>query len=233
MSVNKSLENTPEFYVPKLGTDVRAYIAVEEKQGIHHVGRYAWACGIVGERRRMLDVACGAGYGAKMYADAFPKAEVLGVDYDERAVAYAQRTYKSKNLRYRNGNMVTWLTHDGNSLGSFDFISSFDTIEHLLHREIALVNLAENLTDDGMLLLSTPCGKRTNLLNPGWEHHKIEYGHPDLFNLLNRFFRIVLIPDNETLPNQAFWNDVVNKDKLRYLNRMNPVVCLEPIKFRK
>jgi SAM-dependent methyltransferase len=230
---NKNVEETPEFYVPELGPDVKVYIEANDKQGIHHLGRYQWATALCAKRRRILDIACGAGFGAKMYADACPDAEVVGVDYDPRAVAHAERSYNAPRLSYRHGNVVTWQYADSTPLGRFDFISSFDTIEHLLHRELALINLAENLADDGMLVLSTPCGKPTSVLNPGWEHHKIEYGYHDLLNLLKRFFRTVLIPDDRTLPNQIFWDDVVNRGKMRYLNRVNPVACLAPIKFRK
>lgn len=229
---SKDQATTVEFWQPKGGLDVRAYVAQEHKQGIHHLGRYTWALPLVENRIRLLDIACGAGYGSKLLADAHPSLEVLGVDYDERAVEYARKHYSAPNLSYRAGNLVTWTTSDGAPLGRFDAIVSFDTLEHLLHREIALIEIAENLTPDGMLLLSTPCGKPQDKLNPGWEHHKIEYSFHSLHNLLKRFFATVLHTGEGNLPNQAFWDEVINADKPRYLNRMNPVVCLQPIQLR-
>ena len=230
----KNLSTTIEFFVPKRGHDVAAYIAAGEKQGIHHVGRYQWASEVLRRRspRRILDVACGAGYGAKMYADACPGAEVVGVDYDERAVEWARRHYRAPNLSYRVGNMVTWAYGDGSPMGEFDAASSFDTIEHLLHREIALIQFAENLSPAGVLLFSTPCGHSVTRLNPEWEHHKIEYSHFDLRNLMCRFFRNVLTPEEGTLPYLEFWTRVINAGAPRYLNRFNPIACLDPIKAR-
>lgn len=232
IATGKDRESTIEFWIPKGGLDVRKYIEHEHKQGIHHLGRYTWAIPVVEGCRRILDIACGAGYGSKLLADAHPDAEIVGVDYDERAIDHARKTYEGKNLSYRVGNVVTWREGDGKPLGRFDAIVSFDTIEHLLHREIALLELAENLSPDGMLLLSTPCGKPDDKLNPGWEHHKIEYSYHSLQNLLRRFFGTVLHTGDGSLPNQAFWDDVINRDKPRYLNRMNPVVCLQPIQLR-
>lgn len=228
---NKNQKETIEYWVPKGGLDVRVYVEHEHKQGIHHLGRYTWAIPVVENRKRIIDIACGAGYGSKLLADAHPDSEILGVDYDERAIEYARKNYRAPNLRYESGNLVKWETRKGEPLGEFDCVLSFDTIEHLLHREIALINFAENLKEDGILLLSTPCGKPTNLLNPGWEHHKIEYSFFSLHNLLRRFFGTVLHTKNKTLPNQAFWDTVINGDKPRYLNRMNPVVCEQPIQF--
>lgn len=228
---DKSHTETTEFWVPKGSLDVRDYIKQDHKQGTHHLGRYTWALPVVKGRGRILDIACGAGYGSKLIADAHPDSEVIGVDYDERAVAHARANYKAPNLRYETGNMVRWERGEGKSLGQFDCIVSFDTIEHLLHREIALINFAENLAPDGILLLSTPCGKGEDLLNPGWEHHKIEYSSFSLHNLLRRFFGTVQHTAAGTLPNQAFWDTVINADKPRYLNRMNPAVCINPIQL--
>lgn len=228
---NKDQKQSIEYWVPKGDLDVRVYIEHEHKQGIHHLGRYTWSIPVVEGRKRILDIACGAGYGSKLLADAHPGSEILGVDYDERAIAYARKNYHAPNLRYESGNLVKWESRAGAPLGEFDCVLSFDTIEHLLHREIALINFAENLTEEGILLLSTPCGKPTNLLNPGWEHHKIEYSFFSLHNLLRRFFGTVLHTQDKTLPNQEFWDTVINGDKPRYLNRMNPVVCERPIQL--
>ncbi|MBY0401191.1 class I SAM-dependent methyltransferase [Myxococcota bacterium] len=230
--IGKDLDTTTEFWVPQSGLDVHTYLREEDKQGIHHIGRYAWAIPVVGDRTRILDIACGAGYGSKILADAHPGIEVVGVDYDERAIEFARKTYAAPNLSYRVGNLATWQTSSGESLGQCDAVVCFDTIEHLHHREIALLEITENLATNGILLLSTPSGKRQDRLNPEWEHHKIEYGFPSLHNLLKRFFATVLHTGDGSLPNQVFWDSVINSDRPRYVNRMNPVVCTQPIQLR-
>lgn len=222
---------TIEFFTPKLGLDVGAYVAANQKQGIHHVGRYQWACDVLKLRqpRRILDIACGAGYGSFMIAKAVPDAEVIGADYDSRAVDYAMRNYSAPNLKYIQGDIVCWSTQKERSLGEFDAVTSFDTIEHLLHREIALLRISENLSDDGVLLLSTPSGRKQNTLNPGWEHHKIEYSYTDLYKLMCRFFRKVMPPQHPEFQGKEFWADL-NRDQRRYFNMMNPLLYYEPIR---
>jgi 2-polyprenyl-3-methyl-5-hydroxy-6-metoxy-1,4-benzoquinol methylase len=187
---DKNLEETVEFYVPPEGLDVRHYLAkrlpddatAQEqrllKQAIHHLARYQWATEVLKgtEPGIVLDLACGGGYGAFMLAEALPRHTVVGGDYDPRAVAQAAGDYSKSNLSYRRIDAVTWRDVERDTdVGEVDYVVSFDTLEHLPHREIMLINLVESLSPSGMLLLSTPCRKRENQLFPGWEHHQIEY----------------------------------------------------------
>jgi 2-polyprenyl-3-methyl-5-hydroxy-6-metoxy-1,4-benzoquinol methylase len=228
----KDLNETTEFFTPKEGWSIENYIEANDRSGTHHLARYAWANTILPESGKLLDIACGAGYGAYTLALQHPDLEIYGIDYDERAIEYAKENYQAPNLKFELGNIVEWKYFNGANLGVFDIIISFDTIEHLLHREIALINFAENLSKNGILLFSTPCGHAEPLLNPGWEHHKIEYSANVLLNLFSRFFRVVKYPDNNSLTNYDFWLKL-NTPTPIYLNRMNPIVCSDPIKLFK
>ena len=226
----KDTSETVEFFIPNLGLDVQPYIAANSKQGIHHVGRYQWAAMVLAELRpkRVIDVACGAGYGTRMIADALPESKVIGVDYDPRAVTHAQSNYGAPNASFLVGSMVRWAS-DETPLGTCDAIVSFDTIEHISHREIALESIVQNLSSQGVLLLSTPCGYSETRLNPEWAHHKIEFSHKDLFVFLSRYFGHVIQPQDSEFIHSEFWSDVINRGESRYLNRMNPVICRDPI----
>jgi len=232
--MEKKEDDTPEWFEPTLGLDVRSYIAAEDMLGTHHLARYEWAKEVLAEfsPARVLDIACGTGYGSFILASHLSDADVVGADYDSRAIELARQKYQRPNLSYTQGNIVTWEREgqpEGQSLGGYDAIVSFDTIEHLLHREIALIRLTQHLSKDGILLLSTPCGHEHTRLNPGWEHHKIEYSHRDLRNLLKRFFQMVLVPEEAYFPHGDYWRSVINRDRLRYLNKSNPIVCRNPI----
>jgi 2-polyprenyl-3-methyl-5-hydroxy-6-metoxy-1,4-benzoquinol methylase len=234
--VKSGLDETPEFFFPEYDLEIDKYIEKEDIQGIHHLGRYHWAKQVLGSfsPANILDIACGAGYGSFILASHLNQVKVVGVDYDNRGIEIAKQTYRRKNLSYMLGNIVTWEYEHGESielLGSYDAIVSFDTIEHLLHREIALIRIAQNLSANGVLLFSTPCGHNTTQINPGWEHHKIEYGFLDLQNLLKRYFGTVMIPEEGDFPNMEYWENIINKGKNRYLNLSNPIVCLNPIKY--
>ncbi len=223
-----------EYFEPEDGLDITTYLKNENKQGIHHLGRYHWAKDVLKplQPQRILDIACGAGFGSFILADYLTDAMVNGADYDNRAVNASQNNYSRENLKYFHGNIVTWTREEdgiSSDLGNYDAVVSFDTIEHLLHREIAFMRITENLSHNGVLLLSTPCGFENTRLNPAWEHHKMEYCYKDLQNMLKRFFKTVLIPEEDNFPNMKYWDQVINKDKQRYLNITNPVFCADPI----
>lgn len=202
------------------------------KQAVHHLARYYWAARVLSKcpPGAVLDVACGSGYGSAILAEALPAFSIVGGDYDSRAIEHATQNYGGRNnLSYGPVDVVAWENPEtGEELSKFDYIVSFDTIEHLLHREIALINFSERLNPQGLLLFSTPCGKDKDLLNPGWEHHKIEYSYRHLYNLMSRFFVSVSIPDNGSLPELSFWKDVVNGRQQEYFLRCNPMVCAQP-----
>src|SRR5689334_11915356 len=66
-----------------------------------HWHRYAFARRLV-QGKRVLDCACGEGYGSALLADG--AAEVVGVDIDAAAIAHAEERYGARaNLRYEKG----------------------------------------------------------------------------------------------------------------------------------
>src|SRR5438105_3881656 len=191
-----------EHFVPHLGLDLEPYLQQDIISGIHHLGRYYWALDVLKpyRPRRILDVACGAGYGSYLLAKTFPRARVLGGDYDPKAVESAAATYRLPNLEYAFFDVVDWKQQ-----GQFDAIVSFDTIEHVVHREIMMQNFAENLAPAGCLLLSTPVQGITDT-KPKWQHHRLEYSGHALLDFLRRYFRRVLRPEDGSLPNRAFFD---------------------------
>ncbi len=244
MTVEKDAGEEIEFFVPTEGLELETYLRTRlapdadsrsirlRKQAVHHIARYEWAARVLAEKTpgRILDLACGSGYGSAILARRLPAFEVVGGDYDARAVDHATREYGGPpNLTFQAADIVGWLDGPGGtSLGRFDYIVSFDTLEHLLFRELALMNVAEHLSADGAFLFSTPT-RTEDLLNPGWEHHKIEYSHRSLYNLMRRFFSRVAIPETGGLPALDFWTGVVNRDGHEYLLRCNPMYCEGPI----
>lgn len=224
-----------EFFRPLHGLELEPYLALEDLFGIYHLSRYHWVKHVLETFHvgKVLDMACGAGYGSYILAGFLPEAQVTGADYDPRAVELARNTYRRPNLRFVQGDMVSWTTavrERNEHLGTYDAMVCFDTIEHVVHRDIALLRIVENLTEHGVLALSTPCAYPETVLRPEWRCHQLEYAHHDLKNLLRRFFAEILAPEDNTLPYMEYWRDVVNKDKPRYLNLANPLVCVRPIK---
>ena len=225
---NRAVEN--EHFVPKRGLDVQAYIAAGDRTGAHHLIRYAWALDVLGQHSLtapILDVACGAGYGSYMLANALPDVQIVGADYDAAAVRYAQAHYRLPNLKFQHGDVLRWSATLGDD--RYGAVVSFDTLEHCPHREIMLEHLVEHLADDGLLLLSTPCGHEENQLRPRWPHHKIEYAAASLYDLLRRYFHNVQRPEEPDFPGLGNF-DLFTGTAVSYYLRLNPVLCSEPIR---
>jgi len=171
-----------EFYVPRRGgEDWRLY---GDLQNVAHLVRYEWAETVLRPRgvKRVLDCACGAGYGSHRIAGFVP--EVVSVDANPDAVAYAGKHYSHPSIRH----LVSKLEELPGLLGDtkFDAIISFDTIEHA-DSKAWLDIFAGLLEPDGALLLSTPIVSVTNH-RPENPHHTIEYSAADLREvLLTRF----------------------------------------------
>lgn len=117
-----------------------------------HVVRYAalapWVRG-----RRVLDIACGEGYGSWLLKE-WGASSVLGVDVSEEAVGAAQRQFAREGVQY----LVADACHAAEQLppGSFDVIASFETIEHVRDPERFLAGLRSLAAPGAVILISCP-----------------------------------------------------------------------------
>ncbi|MEM9305263.1 MAG: methyltransferase domain-containing protein [Pseudomonadota bacterium] len=114
-----------------------------------HYHRYAFARGLISDRR-VLDLACGEGYGSALMAGA--AASVTGVDASAEAVAHARQRYGAETLDFQQGD-ATALPFDDDC---FDAIVSFETIEHLEPQAEMLDEFRRVLRPDGFLVISSP-----------------------------------------------------------------------------
>lgn len=209
--------------------DLGPALAAGDARSVHHLVRYAWAREVLADGlpvRSILDIACGSGYGSFALAQRFPGTRVVGVDYDPGAVEAARARYRLPNLELRVGDGTRWRETAGEE--TFDVVVSFDTLEHVAHREIFLENLVAHLRPEGRLLFSTPSGADVNDLAPAWEFHRIEYSAGSLYDLLRRYFAVVRRPDDGSLPRVDVF-DRLKGSGVDYLLRMNPVVCERPV----
>ena len=122
-----------------------------------HFGRYEFAAGFA-KGKRVLDIACGSGYGSYLIASS-GAAFVQGVDISKEAIDSARRRFISDNLNYEQCDLL-----DFASSRPFDLIISFETIEHIHDFQRAIATYANLLADDGLLLISSP---NRNITSPG------------------------------------------------------------------
>lgn len=100
---------------------------------------------------RLLDVACGVGYGTRLLTDRRPDVEALGVDLSEDAIDYARGHYANERTRYLAADAMTF-----EDAGGFDSIVSIETIEHLPDPEGFVARIVPLLRPEGVLVASVP-----------------------------------------------------------------------------
>ena len=148
-----------------------------------HLKRYAFAkpwC----DGRRVLDAACGVGYGSAFLAEG--AASVVGVDISADTIDYARRRYGLPNLAFVAGD-VTALPFDDRS---FDAVCSFETIEHVDEPAVAIREAARVVTADGVYVVSTPKADATTR-SPANPFHLVELSQADFEQTLRESFREV------------------------------------------
>ena len=124
---------------------------MKKETEIEHLCRYEYAMQFVGGKK-VLDAACGSGYGTKMLAQ--KAMNVIGMDISQEAIEYAKQNYKKDNSEYFVGSVEKLPFKDN----EFDVVVSFETIEHVDERiQKAFLNEIQRvLKNDGMLIMSTP-----------------------------------------------------------------------------
>lgn len=144
------MKNTGERIIPELMKPTNGML-------LEHVARYYFATPYM--KGRVLDLACGSGYGTHMIAKTCKSDidSILGVDIDADIVRYAEKTYYHPLSSFRAEDALN--PRLPSVLGTFDAIVSFETIEHVHDDSLFMRNLYNLLRPGGTLVLSTPFGQ--------------------------------------------------------------------------
>lgn len=140
-----------------------------------HLERYEFAARHL-PRGRLLDIACGVGYGTRLLAD---KSEggtaVLGIDLSSAALEYAEERYGGEGIEFHAADAMEFRDEHG-----FDGIVSLETVEHLPDPAGFLGQMAEMLHPGGTLVASVPTTPSVDL-NP---HHCHDFTETSFRRLL-------------------------------------------------
>lgn len=159
-----------------------------------HVYRYRFACSYV-RGKRVLDIACGEGYGAAALLKS-GASNLTGVDISAEACEHAAQRYG-----------ITTKTGDAKKIPlgdkSVDIVVSFETIEHVDQPDRFLDECVRVLAPGGKLIISTPnVDSRDNHTEPNPFHLK-ELNLKEFKSLLEeRFERVDLYTQ---CPKNAVW----------------------------
>jgi SAM-dependent methyltransferase len=181
-----AIENTGERMVPEVSGGPTFW---------EHLYRYNYASRFV-KGKRVLDIACGEGYGAAALQQA-GAVHVTGVDISEDACKHAHRRY---GLDVRVGSAEQIPLADA----SVDTVVSFETIEHVSNPLRFLDECGRVLTPGGTLIISTP--NKEVYSTPGQPrnpHHCSEMTEDEFLSALQtRFIGIKLYSQH---PHWAAW----------------------------
>lgn len=173
MNEDKPLEFTGERFTPECVREI----------WYEHYHRYAFAKNLV-KGKKVLDAACGEGYGSHLLSKYASK--VTGLDIDKQSIEHANNKYKTSNLSFVEGSCSQLPFADG----SFDVVVSFETLEHLEQQAEMLEEFKRVLTKDGILIISTPDKQHysdaTGFVN---EYHVKELYKQEFKDLLNQHWQ--------------------------------------------
>ncbi|HET9032417.1 MAG TPA: class I SAM-dependent methyltransferase [Dokdonella sp.] len=165
-----------------------------------HWHRYAFALALV-KGKRVLDAACGEGYGSNLLADV--AAGVCGVDISAQAIEHARSRYGARsNVQFHVGDAAALTFPDQ----SFDVVVSFETLEHLSAQQELIAGFARVLAPGGILLISSP-DKRTYSDIAGFrnEFHVRELYRDELLELLRPHFPELRLYGQKLLFQSVLW----------------------------
>jgi len=149
-----------------------------------HLVRYELAARLAAGKK-VLDIACGTGYGSNILAQAGAE-KVIGMDRSAEAVAEAKKNYQKINLEYKEGDAENIKEADK----SFDLAVSFETIEHLQDADKYLAEIARVLSAEGLFLVSTPNREVFGQKNP---FHLKEFTRGEFEAILGKYFNNIII----------------------------------------
>ena len=159
-----------------------------------HVARYRFAKDFV-RGKRVLDIACGEGYGAAALAKA-GAASVVGVDLSPDVCDHARQKY---GIDARPGDAQAIPLPDR----SIDLVVSFETIEHVADPGAFLRECARVLVREGMLIVSTPNRPVYSPEGTRNPFHRVEFDEREFVELLESRLQTVRIYTQ--FPQTAAW----------------------------
>jgi ubiquinone/menaquinone biosynthesis C-methylase UbiE len=155
-----------------------------------HLERYRFASQHLPHSGKIVDMACGVGYGSALMAQDSATREVTGVDIGPEAIEFANKFYKKKNNQFVNASATAAPFTDS----SFDGAVCFETIEHV-NEDVAVIKEFQRILKPGaFFLLSHPNEEKLPYTKERFPYHVRHYFHSEMSDILqNAGFEIVKV----------------------------------------
>jgi 2-polyprenyl-3-methyl-5-hydroxy-6-metoxy-1,4-benzoquinol methylase len=199
-AVTDALTFTGERFTP----EVRGAI------GYEHWHRYC-AVRAIARGARVLDAACGEGYGSALIAQT--ALHVTGIDADAATIAHARARYDAPNVTYIAASVTALPLADE----SIDLVVSFETIEHLAAQREMLAEFRRVLKPSGVLAISSPNRPVYNAAGAVEnEYHVKELDRSELKSLLDERFPAQAWYAQRILAHSVLWSQEVAQGPVAY-----------------
>jgi glycosyltransferase involved in cell wall biosynthesis/SAM-dependent methyltransferase len=164
-----------------------------------HYHRYLLALPFA-DGKRVLDLASGEGYGTALLAGVATAA--IGIEKDPQAVIHAINHYIRSNLKFIQGSILDVPIQNQ----TFELITCFEAIEHVAEQEKVLDEVLRLLSEDGLLIISTP----NKLVFSGesgkpWPWHTHEFDYVEFRNFLEMKFKDVIYLGQKVMMGSSVW----------------------------
>lgn len=171
------------------------------------LARYKFVAKMLSNRRnlRVLDLGCHDGIGDWLIAQNCDIETLVGIDFDEEAIAWANKNIVTTKLKFINKDFLgeTMYPRGG------DAVISLDVIEHIpSEKETKFVEtICSNLHEHGIAIIGTPNEKMYQYANPiNKVAHINNYSQERLYSLLSNYFhQVFLFGLNDEVLHTAFY----------------------------
>lgn len=130
----------------------------------------------------LLDIACGTGFGARMFSG--KGFQIVAADYDEDLIATNKKKWANyQDISFQKEDIMNTYFQDS----YFDAVFSMETFEHI-DPEKGMAELRRVLKNGGLMVLSTPQNSTTGkCVNP---QHVYEYSLEETRAIISKYFTI-------------------------------------------
>jgi len=158
----------------RLDSGEREGYLVEDRIATDHLARYYFAAQFISRRCEgdmsrifVADVFCGVGYGSNILARE-TGVNILAIDGSEDSIIKANNFFPRSNIIFSSKIFPFQMPK-----GVFDYVCSFESLEHILDYRLFAEVLVQSLKPGGYLFASCPNSERNSLeLNPWHWHYK-------------------------------------------------------------
>lgn len=164
------------------------------------LSRYKFAQKIIGKNKTVLELGCSDGLGGYILAE--DASNVLGVDFDNESINWANDNLTNENLSFKVDNFL------GKRYGESDAVVAFDVIEHISKKNenIFLATICKNLNEHGAAIVGTP-----NITSRQYSSKVVDDAHVNMYdaerleNLMRKHFHnVFMFAQNDEMIHTGF-----------------------------